>query len=89
MNWAVNGLLRGEFLQLPGVGTAAAVGITSSAMAIGLHILGFPYNQNAVTATFAVAGTGGMAITVIGAIAYSILTTQMQRGNDPVARGYY
>ena len=89
MSLAVNGLLRGEFLQLPGVGTAAAVGATSTVMVVGLHILGFSYNQNVVTAAFAVAGAGGVAITVIGAIAYSIFATQMQRGNDQALHGYY
>ncbi|MBA3957350.1 MAG: hypothetical protein H0X51_03000 [Parachlamydiaceae bacterium] len=79
---AVNGLLRGEFLQLPGVGIAAVVGVTSTAMAIGLQILGFSYKANVITAVFAVAGAGGMLITVIGAVAYSVLAMQMQRGQD-------
>lgn len=74
MSWAVNGLLRNsEFLHLPGVSTAAVVGVTSTAMAIGLHILGFPYNENVVTALFAIAGASGTLITVIAAIAYPIL----------------
>lgn len=88
MSWAINGLLRGEFLQLPGVGTAAAVGTTSTVMWIGLNILGHPASENVVTAVFAVTGTIGIAVTVVGAIAYSIFATQMQRGNDHARRGY-
>ncbi len=88
MNWAVNGLLRGECLRLPYVGTAALVGITSATMAVGLNILGFSYNENVVTAAFTVAGAGGAVITVVGAVAYSILAVEMQRGNDRIRHGY-
>jgi hypothetical protein len=82
MSLAINGLLRGEFLQLPSVDAAAFVGVASTVMAIGLHVLGFSYTQNVMTAAFAIAGVGGIVITVIGAIAYAILATSLQRGND-------
>ncbi len=64
------------------MGIAAFVGVTSATMAVGLHILGFCYNENAVTAMFIVAGTCGLLVTIIGALAYCILGVGMQRGND-------
>lgn len=78
----VNGLLRGEFLRLPGVGKAATVGVISTVMAIGLQILGFPYNKNAITAAFTIAGAGGALITVVASIAYSIIVIGKQQGQN-------
>lgn len=82
MSLVISGLLRGEFLKLPLVGKAAAVGVTSLFMAAGLHLLGFPYKQHAITATFLLAGAAGTIITVIGMIVYSILAIGFQKGND-------
>lgn len=82
MSWAINGLLTGECLNLPGVRPSAVVGVGSTVMAIGLQILGFSYKVNVVTAVFAIAGAGGLLVTVIGAIAFSIFATSMQKGNN-------
>lgn len=86
MSWAVNGLLRGEFLRLPYVSQAATVGTVSLVMSVGLQALGFPYNENVVTATFTIAAIGGGAVTAIGAVAYSIMAIAMQNGNDRAMR---
>lgn len=88
MSIVINGLARGEFLNLPGVRTAALVGTTSTVMAVGLNAMGFPYSSNVVTAAFTVAGVGGLAVTAIGAVAYSVLAIGMQVGNDRALRGY-
>lgn len=78
MSCVVNGLLRGEFLQLPLVTPAAIGGTISLVMAIGLHILGFPYSENVVTTMFTVAAIGGGVVTALGIVAYSIMTIRSQ-----------
>lgn len=82
MSGAVDGLLRGEFLALPYVAPAASIGAISLVMTLGLNVLGFPYNENVVTAMFTVSTVVGCTVTIIGAIAYSIFATQMQNGNN-------
>lgn len=86
MSWAINGLLKGEFLELPYVAPAASVGTISLVLAIGLSVLGFPCSENVVTAMFTIAAVGGLAVTAIGAIAYSIFATGMQQGNERAMR---
>ena len=70
---AVNGLLRGEFLQLPFVAQAAKGGIVASVMAIGLHVLGFPYGKNVVTTAFTIIAIGGGVVTGLGVVVYSVM----------------
>lgn len=82
MSWAINGLIRGDFLNLPLVREATYVGIGSSMMAIGLRILGFSHRDNVIAATFVVVGVGGLIVSCIGMIAYSILAIGFQVGNQ-------
>ncbi|MBA3816790.1 MAG: hypothetical protein H0X29_09805 [Parachlamydiaceae bacterium] len=84
MDWIAGNILRGDFLHLPGVRTAAVIGVTSTTMAVGLHILGYPCKENVTTAVFAAAGTGGILVTTISAVAYSIFLwecNELMEGN--------
>jgi hypothetical protein len=72
---AIVGIVKGRFLDLPYVRRGAHIGITSLIAAIGLHALGFPYNQNLATAACAIVAVGGGATTGIGAVVYYMLFT--------------
>ena len=77
---AIRGILEGEFLDIPFVKEATVVGGASLVMSVGLNILGFSARENVVTAAFTVTAAGGLAVTAIGMVAYSIIAAGFERG---------